>query len=498
MKNHVRIILRQALLLEYLPHWQALLGDRRLEREHFLPEVDRTFQFHGLPFLATREYQPVNDHWSADEITSGLDRVYRLILMRDQRVPPALINDLKLIPIIEHVSPGSIGQMELQPRSSSLSVRTDRASRDAIYLDEAQAFSTGDPLITVAVLDTGVDLGHRELRGTLQDGFDFVNILDGTQEFIGDFLEADAVPDDEVGHGTHVAGIVAGKGNNMPQGVVPRCKIIPVRVLAAMEKQGRRIGAGLIENINAGVKYAVDQGADVINMSLGGSPDGYPDEQHPLNRAVRAATEAGITVVAAVGNSGPDANTIGSPAEAPESIAVGASLNPTTVSDFSSRGPTEAGLIKPDVMAPGEFVAGWSVPGSAMEQTAVAVETLRRMPAAMLKKTMEKNPNLAENLGLPPEVVKLPAEQLEKLVKPNLPPTYIPSPGLVAAPGTSFAAPLVSGVLATLEEERDISPEEGLGLLRDTADSMGLPGTVQGRGFVDAKEALDTLRQAES
>lgn len=343
MKNHVRIILRQALLLEYLPHWQALLGDRRLEREHFLPEVDRTFQFHGLPFLATREYQPVNDHWSADEITSGLDRVYRLILMRDQRVPPALINDLKLIPIIEHVSPGSIGQMELQPRSSSLSVRTDRASRDAIYLDEAQAFSTGDPLITVAVLDTGVDLGHRELRGTLQDGFDFVNILDGTQEFIGDFLEADAVPDDEVGHGTHVAGIVAGKGNNMPQGVVPRCKIIPVRVLAAMEKQGRRIGAGLIENINAGVKYAVDQGADVINMSLGVKHEGGG---LPHREVIDYAHRKGVTIVAASGNDGQQEMYY--PGAFKTVIAVGAMDAAGNVADFSTYGD-QVSFIAPGV-----------------------------------------------------------------------------------------------------------------------------------------------------
>ena len=323
---------------------------------------------------------------------------------------------------------------------------------------------------TVAVLDSGFDHPDYRLAG-------WKDVVNGSE-----------TPVDRVGHGTHVAYDVLQ--------TAPDANIVVVKVMADD-------GSGRPSDIIAGIKYVLDQNAkgadiDVINMSLGGSPDGYPDEQHPLNRAVRAATEAGITVVAAVGNSGPDANTIGSPAEAPESIAVGASLNPTTVSDFSSRGPTEAGLIKPDVMAPGEFIAGWSVPGSAMEQTAVAVEALRRMPATMLKKTMEKNPNLAGNLGLPPEVVKLPADQLEKLVKPNLPPTYIPAPGLVAAPGTSFAAPLVSGVLATLEQERDISPEEGLALLRDTADSMGQPGTVQGRGFVDAKEALNTLRQAES
>jgi len=132
-----------------------------------------------------------------------------------------------------------------------------------------------------------------------------------------------------------------------------------------------------------------------------------------------------------------------------------------------------------------------------MEQTAQAVDTLRKMPAEMLKQLLSQNPDLAQGLGLPPEVISLPADQLEKLIKPNLPPTYIPSPGLVAAPGTSFAAPLVAGVLATLEQEYDISPEQSMALLRGTADSMGESATIQGQGFVDAKDALDTLRKAK-
>src|SRR5690606_25347195 len=148
------------------------------------------------------------------------------------------------------------------------------------------------------------------------------------------------------------------------------------------------------------------------------------------------------------------------------------------------------------VIAPGEFISAWSVPGSEMEQTAQAVEAIRAMPAAALKQLLQQNPQLAEGLGLPPEMLNLPAEQLEKVLKPNLPPTYIPGPGLIAAPGTSFAAPLVAGVLATLEEEYDISPEASMTILRETATPMGETATVEGKGFVDAKLALDVLRQA--
>jgi subtilisin family serine protease len=260
-------------------------------------------------------------------------------------------------------------------------------------------------------------------------------------------------------------------------------------------------GSGRPSDIIAGIKYVIDQnkkGADIdiINMSLGGPPDGYPDELHPINRAVKVASESGITVVAAAGNSGPGANTIGSPAEGEFAIAVGAARDPQRISEFSSRGPTEGGLIKPDVIAPGEFISAWSVPGSEMEQTAQAVEAIRAMPAAALKQLLTDNPALAEGLGLPPEMLDLPAEQLEKLLKPNLPPTYIPGPGLIAAPGTSFAAPLVAGVLATLEEEHDISPEASMTILRGTATPMGEAETVEGKGFVDAKKALDVLKKA--
>lgn len=320
---------------------------------------------------------------------------------------------------------------------------------------------------TVAVLDSGFQRPEFKLAG-------WVDVVNGSP-----------TPVDRVGHGTHVVHDVLK--------AAPDANIVAVKVMGDD-------GSGRPSDILAGIKYVLEQnrnGADidVINMSLGGAPDGYPDELHPINRAVQLATEAGITVVAAAGNSGPGASTIGSPAESPVAIAVGASLDPHTVSNFSSRGPTEGGLVKPDVMAPGEFISGWSVPGSEMEQTAQAVDMLRQLPARALKQMFEQNPELAAGLGLPPEVLELPADQLERLVKPNLPPTYIPEPGMVAAPGTSFAAPLVAGVLATLEEEQDISPEASLALLRRTADPMGQPESVQGRGFVDAKEALDELRK---
>lgn len=350
MKDHVRIKLRQALPIEQLPHWQALLRDRNLERENFQPDVDRVFQQHRIPFLATREYAAAQGAWSSDEIAAGLDRIYRLVLTRSGRVPQSLIDSLRLLPVVEQVSAGSIGEMDLNPRSAALSVRTDKSSRELIYLDEAHAYSRGDGSIKIAVLDTGIDLEHPELVHALEPGFDFVNILDGAAEFIGDYLEADEIATDEVGHGTHVAGIIAGKGKDMPMGVVPSCKIIPVRVLAAMEKQGRKMGAGLIENINAGVKFAVDQGADVINMSLGVRNEGGG---LPHQEVIDYARRKGVTIVAASGNDGQQEMYY--PGAFDSVIAVGAMNAQREVAEFSTYGE-QVSLIAPGVEVYSSFL----------------------------------------------------------------------------------------------------------------------------------------------
>ena len=191
------------------------------------------------------------------------------------------------------------------------------------------------------MLDTGVADGHPELRHALVEGTDTVDILDGAGKFLGDYLGADPDPDDEVGHGTHVAGIIAAKGINMPPGVAPRCKIIPIRVLAAMMKDGRRVGAGLIENINYGVKAAVDAGAAVINMSLGvkHTGGGLPHEE-----VIEYARANDVSIVAASGNDGTDE--LYYPAALPGVITVGASSNNGDVSSFSTFG-RHVSLIAP-------------------------------------------------------------------------------------------------------------------------------------------------------
>ncbi|NBD32892.1 MAG: S8 family serine peptidase [Cyanobacteria bacterium] len=158
---------------------------------------------------------------------------------------------------------------------------------------------TGEETI-VAVLDTGIDLNHPDLDDNIwvnQDevpgnGFDDDNngYIDDVQGW--DFANNDNNPDDVNSHGTHVAGTIAAEDNNLGiTGVAPDAQIMPVQVLGDN-------GAGYNSDIIAGINYAVDNGADIINLSLGGS-----SISPGINAAIQEATDLGTLVVMAAGNS---------------------------------------------------------------------------------------------------------------------------------------------------------------------------------------------------
>jgi len=139
--------------------------------------------------------------------------------------------------------------------------------------------------VTIAVIDTGVDLNHPDLRSHLVSGYDFV--------------QKDSCPQDAYGHGTHVAGIAAAVTNNGigVAGTAPNAKIMPVRVLDAS-------GSGTSEDIVKGIRYAASHGAKVLNLSLGEIP--IEGEIQAINQdledAINFAWSKGAVVVAAAGN----------------------------------------------------------------------------------------------------------------------------------------------------------------------------------------------------
>jgi subtilisin family serine protease len=160
---------------------------------------------------------------------------------------------------------------------------------DQLNAPEAWASGARGAGTTIAVVDTGVDLAHPDLSSKLVAGHDFV----------ADSADCPPGPQDENGHGTHVAGIAAAVTDNGigVAGVAPDAQIMPVRVLDAE-------GSGSNDDVAAGIRWAADQGAEVINLSLGELP--IVGQLEPLNEDIEAAVthawERGSLVVAAAGN----------------------------------------------------------------------------------------------------------------------------------------------------------------------------------------------------
>jgi subtilisin family serine protease len=327
--------------------------------------------------------------------------------------------------------------------------------------------------------------GKGVVIAVLDSGFDYPAYNDQLVAW-KDVVNDSPTPHDGSGHGTHVVGDVLK--------TAPDAGIVAIKV---MGDDGSGSPLDIIKGLKEVAKLK-QQGVNIqaVNMSLGGAPDGLPDGFSPINMYVEKLNKLGITVVAAAGNSGPKEHTIGSPADSKSAIAIGAALDEKTVSDFSSRGPTDDGLQRPDLVAPGEFIVSWGVPYSEMYKTAQSVERLRDMSGAELKKFIEERPKIKEALGLPEDITSRPDAEVELEVKPKLPPVYLTDDGQVAAPGTSFASPITAGVVGALESVKDISPAETRELLTKTSDLMENFGTLdQGAGFINAEKALNKLKQ---
>lgn len=338
MKNHIVLKLKaEHPDDDEIPHWIAFVGDKSKSFDRVQPLLDRLIAQRGIKVWLTSEYDTAAEDWDEAEIRAGLNRTYRLILQEDYAIPPGLLESIRLLPFVDDVSGIQVTEVPLPAPAPALAVTTSvggMRAQDLIDLPYAKAITKGDPSVTIAVIDTGVNLNHQELQGKIGKGFDFVD-LEGvdTRDFVGKLRGLDEVPEDEVGHGTHVSGILAAVGLQMNEGVCPDCRLMPVRVLATMKSGDRFVGAGIVGNINNGIKWAVDKGADVINMSLGirHTGGGLPHED-----VIRYAIAKGVTVVAASGNDGTADRYY--PGALPGVIAVGAVDDAGTVTSFTSYG----------------------------------------------------------------------------------------------------------------------------------------------------------------
>ncbi|GIK18397.1 MAG: hypothetical protein DYG93_07345 [Leptolyngbya sp. PLA2] len=189
---------------------------------------------------------------------------------------------------------------------------------------EAWDYTVGSAGVVVAVIDTGVSFSHPDITPNRVPGWD---VLDNNASADDSWL---------ISHGTHCAGIIGARGNNGigVSGVNWVVGIMPVRVL-------NDFGAGTEAQVAAGIVWAADHGAHVASLSLG-----FPGRSAVVDNAVAYAHNAGVVVVAASGNTA--GGTIGSPAAAPEAMAVGATNNRDQIASFTTTGP-EMSVTAPGV-----------------------------------------------------------------------------------------------------------------------------------------------------
>ncbi len=273
--------------------------------------------------------------------------------------------------------------------------------------------------VKVAVLDTGADRSHPDLAGRISEVKDFSG-SSGTEDVFG--------------HGTHVASIVGGSGAASEggiggKGVAPAADLLVGKVLGDD-------GFGSESQVIAGMEWAADSGAKVVNMSL--SSDSPSDGTDPMSLALNELTErTGTLFVVAAGNNGEQGTgTIGSPGAADAALTVGAVDRDGTLAPFSSRGPrTGDDAVKPDLTAPGVGIVAARAAGTTMGDPVDAHH--------------------------------------------------------VAASGTSMAAPHVAGAAALLAQRH---PDWTAGRLKDALVSTartatGQEVTEQGGGLVDVAAA---------
>jgi serine protease AprX len=310
----------------------------------------------------------------------------------------------------------------------------------SVYRSETGADDVhGAPLrqVAVAVIDTGISPIPQ-----LQDNLLKVPdpVTKGQLADCANF-SAEQTCDDSYGHGTFLAGLIAGD-----EGMDPNAKLVAIKIAG-------RSGSADVSQVLAGIQYTVSFAKDlnikVLNLSLGTNST-HDYRYDPLNRAVERAWQAGITVVVAASNRGPDAQTISKPGDDPLVVTVGAvddretpSRSDDSVPAFTGRGPVLEGptgsIAKPDVVAPGVGLISLNVAGSHIDQTAG-------------------------------------------------PSTY-GVPGYRRGSGTSQATAVVSGAAALLLERTSFTPDQVKAALRLTAQPVSGPTTAVGSGLIDVDRA---------
>lgn len=317
--------------------------------------------------------------------------------------------------------------------------------------------------VGVAVIDSGV-YAHPDLAGRIVASVDFTGATVTTTTAVN-------AQGDPGGHGTHVAGLIAGDGtrsNGAYTGVAPCANIVDVRVI---DGNGNSNTGLILRGLQWVLANKNTYNIKVANMSFGATQSGSY-KMDPLATAAQVLTFSGITTVVSAGNSGPGLETITSPASDPFVITVGAlddngtaSLADDLMATFSSRGRTKFDrLSKPDLVAPGRKMVSLLSPGSTIP--ALYPE---RLVTAVLGTTTDL-------LG-------------------TVVPVLAPAPEYLRLSGTSMAAPVVAGTVALmLERNSTMTPAQIKSRLKKSARALTFGTSIdKGVGLLNALAAVSSI-----
>lgn len=359
---------------EGIPHWRDVqAGIYPAATQLGIGAIDRTLRHYSDLVSITRLHASASGfsregrgHLDYDglEHALGLSRTFRIDVDQDCSIAH-MVHALRELAYVEEATPRYLCVTPFAMAASPLAhYEAAWQAREQIYGPQAMVYEPGDSAVIVAIVDTGAEQTHPELRGRLRRGDDTVQ-LDGGDVPTGlKLLSSPDIDSDEtedlVGHGTSCAGIIGARGEQMPPGLAGNCSLLPIRVLGAALFPGKAspVGIGAIADIDCGLKIAIDLGAKVLNLSFG-TPFSSLDAGAPTPHAdmVQYAMARGCILIAASGNSGKDEAF--SPAALDGVIAVGAVGQNGLPTAFSTRGPHVA------LCAPGEKVVSSGLQGYA-------------------------------------------------------------------------------------------------------------------------------------
>jgi serine protease AprX len=317
------------------------------------------------------QFRAGTDHGNAMKFAKRLKKHLGVVNGEAVDIPVKLLDQLLERPEVAYVTPDRKNKPAWDDAPQPVN---DGIARQNYGVD-----GTG---IGIAVIDSGV-YQHDDLQSADMKSSRIV--------YSESFVPGDASTNDAYGHGTHVAGILAGNGHDSAgrfYGIAPNANIINLRVLDA---NGAGSDSQVIAAINRAIQLKTQYNIRVINISLG-RPVYESYTLDPLCQAVESAWKAGITVVVAGGNMGRDNSfgeqgyaTIEAPGNDPNVITVGAMSPQGTwtrtddiVSSFSSKGPTLLDhILKPDLMAPGNKITSLLAPGSTLSGLAPASAVIK-------------------------------------------------------------------------------------------------------------------------